>query len=73
MLRRLIVTGQADSRDLNPYKEKTALPWILCRRLRIRLRHRTRADLECLGCRMLTAFNTLNIIKFLLIQSNVSL
>ncbi|KAF8784075.1 hypothetical protein HNY73_011696 [Argiope bruennichi] len=35
------ISGRADSRDTNPYKEKTTLPRVLRRRLRVRLRYRT--------------------------------
>lgn len=36
------ISGRADSRDTNSYKEKTTLPRVLRRRLRVRLRRRTR-------------------------------
>ena len=35
------ISGRADSRDTNPYKEKTTLPRVLRRLLRVRLRRRT--------------------------------
>ncbi|GIY43182.1 hypothetical protein CEXT_367621 [Caerostris extrusa] len=37
------ISGRADSRDTNSYKEKTTLPRVFRRRLRVRLRYRTRA------------------------------
>ncbi|KAG8170718.1 hypothetical protein JTE90_007763, partial [Oedothorax gibbosus] len=38
---RVPISGRADSRDTNSYKEKITLPRVLRRRLRVRLRYRT--------------------------------